>query len=286
VAPHAEATLVLDRSRVQGETLDSLGGVSHVWVVFVFHENTVGARKATGNGSGKKDGGGGGGGSGGKKDGGGFAPFQAKVTPPRLGLKVGVFSTRSPHRPNPVGLSVCEVLGVDEARGIVRLGGVDLVDGTPVLDLKPYIPYDSVPGARVPAWVMPPVAGDLSSAELAVDFCPAARAGLDALFPSLSPASSSSSSTPPATLGPLSFKGPLAHYRGRRAAFEACVVEVVSQDPRSVLLKAQTTGQSGGAPCVDPFDLAIDGVDVTFEAREGEMLVTAVAVTRPPLRAP
>jgi len=62
--------------------------------------------------------------------------------------RVGVFATRAPHRPNPLGLSAVRLRGVDLASGVVRLGGVDLLDGTPVLDLKPYIPYaDAFPSA-------------------------------------------------------------------------------------------------------------------------------------------
>ena len=62
--------------------------------------------------------------------------------------KVGAFATRSPFRPNRIGLSVCRLTGIDyeDAEGpILDLEGVDLVDGTPVLDVKPYLPYvDSV----------------------------------------------------------------------------------------------------------------------------------------------
>jgi len=67
---------------------------------------------------------------------------------------VGVFSTRSPHRPNPIGLSVVAIDSVDEKEGVIHVSGVDLTDGTPILDLKPYIPYDVVLDHVVPAWVM------------------------------------------------------------------------------------------------------------------------------------
>ena len=62
-----------------------------------------------------------------------------KIVPPRKGKKVGVLSTRSPHRPNPIGLSVCKVEGIDLKQGHLLLSGVDLVDNTPVLDVKPFI---------------------------------------------------------------------------------------------------------------------------------------------------
>lgn len=67
---------------------------------------------------------------------------KAKVRPPRLnGQKVGVFASRSPHRPCPIGLTLAKVEGINN--GTLHVSGVDLVDGTPVLDVKPYIPqYD------------------------------------------------------------------------------------------------------------------------------------------------
>lgn len=65
----------------------------------------------------------------------------------------GIFATRHFNRPNRLGLSVVRVLGIDE--GQISVEGVDLLDGTPVLDIKPYIPeFDSVPDARS-GWVMP-----------------------------------------------------------------------------------------------------------------------------------
>lgn len=68
---------------------------------------------------------------------------KAKVSPPRLkGQRVGVFSTRSPHRPCPIGLSLVEIQKVEGS--CIYFLGTDMVDGTPVLDIKPYIPvYDS-----------------------------------------------------------------------------------------------------------------------------------------------
>jgi hypothetical protein len=75
------------------------------------------------------------------------------VLPPRsrTGRK-GVFSTRAPHRPNPLGLSALRLVGIDGLKLTVR--GVDLLDGTPVLDIKPYVPYtDAWPDSRS-GWLM------------------------------------------------------------------------------------------------------------------------------------
>ena len=100
------------------ESLAGLEGFSHVWLVWVFHQNKTSSR------------------------------FHAKVHPPRLeGKTMGLFATRTPHRPNPIGLSLVELIAV-EKDGIV-VAGADLVDGTPILDIKPYLPeVESIPDAR------------------------------------------------------------------------------------------------------------------------------------------
>lgn len=99
------------------EALQGLEGFSHVWLIWVFHQNKV-------------------------------ARYHAKVHPPRLGGKsMGLFATRTPHRPNPIGLSLVELVSV-EKDGIV-VSGADLVDGTPILDIKPYLPeVEAIPEAR------------------------------------------------------------------------------------------------------------------------------------------
>ena len=74
----------------------------------------------------------------------------ATVRPPRLGgnERVGVWASRSPYRPNPLGLSCVKIESVDAAKGIIEVSGADLADGTPVFDIKPYVPYaDAYPGS-------------------------------------------------------------------------------------------------------------------------------------------
>ncbi len=113
-----------------GEGTVGLEGVSHLWVVFSFHLHQD-------------------------------HPPTPKVRPPRLGgeATLGVFATRSPYRPNGIGLSLVELLEVRRAPdGTAELdvGGIDLVDGTPVLDLKPYVPWaECRPEARLP-WAEAP----------------------------------------------------------------------------------------------------------------------------------
>ena len=79
--------------------------------------------------------------------------WSATVKPPRLGgkIRMGVFATRSPFRPNPIGLSCVRLVELkqDETRGpVLVVAGVDLMDGTPIYDIKPYLPYvDAHPDA-------------------------------------------------------------------------------------------------------------------------------------------
>lgn len=77
--------------------------------------------------------------------------FHLEAVPPKQTEAKGVFATRSPHRPNPIGLSVVELDRIED--GILYVERVDMLDGTPLLDIKPYIPAsDSVPNAR-PGWL-------------------------------------------------------------------------------------------------------------------------------------
>lgn len=79
--------------------------------------------------------------------------WRPKVLPPRSPVKRGVFATRAPHRPNPIGLSVVRLI---EVRGLVlHVEDVDLLDGTPVIDIKPYVAWsDAIPGAGA-GWLDP-----------------------------------------------------------------------------------------------------------------------------------
>ncbi|MDK9716844.1 MAG: tRNA (N6-threonylcarbamoyladenosine(37)-N6)-methyltransferase TrmO [Trichlorobacter sp.] len=77
--------------------------------------------------------------------------WKSTVKPPRGGPKRGVLATRSPHRPNSIGLTAVELVVIEGRR--LTLRAVDLLDGTPVLDIKPYVPYaDAFPDARA-GWI-------------------------------------------------------------------------------------------------------------------------------------
>ncbi len=96
-------------------SLSHLNEFSHVWIIFVFHKNIVK----------------------------GWNPL---INPPRIEApkQVGVFASRSPHRPNPIGMSVVKIERIDLSApgGIeLHLSGLDILDGTPVLDIKPYLPF-------------------------------------------------------------------------------------------------------------------------------------------------
>ena len=75
--------------------------------------------------------------------------FALRVVPLRDTVKRGLFATRAPHRPNPIGLSLVSVQGVDVKTGIIRVCGIDLLNGTPILDIKPYIAqFESIGDSR------------------------------------------------------------------------------------------------------------------------------------------
>ena len=77
-----------------------------------------------------------------------------QVQPPYEAPVTGVFATRSPVRPNPIGLTAAEMLNVDHARGMIEIVNIDAHDDTPIIDLKAYIPVcDRVENVRVPEWM-------------------------------------------------------------------------------------------------------------------------------------
>lgn len=79
---------------------------------------------------------------------------RGKIHPPRLkGRKVGVLGSRSPHRPNNIGLTLAKIEGCDPAKDELRLSEVDLVDGTPILDIKPYLALADRPEDFRSGWV-------------------------------------------------------------------------------------------------------------------------------------
>ena len=110
-----EARVVFEPEYRNPAALRGLEGFSHIWQVWVFDQAVR-------------------------------AEWSPTVRPPRLGgnARLGVFATRSPFRPNPIALSAVTLAGMEETREwgtVLRVRGADLMDGTPILDIKPYLPY-------------------------------------------------------------------------------------------------------------------------------------------------
>ena len=118
VAESSGGNIVLEKGHNYEQALRDLDGFSHIWLIYVLHHNPN---------------------------------WKPMVQPPRASRKVGVFASRAPYRPNPIGLSCVELISIQGLR--VNIGPHDLLDGTPILDIKPYLPYaDSFPEARC-GWV-------------------------------------------------------------------------------------------------------------------------------------
>ena len=122
LAETLRSTIVFEPEYRNADALRGLEGFSHLWLIWHFSESERGQWSPT-------------------------------VRPPRLGgnTRMGVFATRSPFRPNPLGLSCVKILGIEQTANegtVIHVAGADLMDGTPIFDIKPYIPYsDSHPDA-------------------------------------------------------------------------------------------------------------------------------------------
>lgn len=134
LVPQLRGTIVLEPAYRNPDALRGLEGFSHLWLIFQFHRAV---RE-------------------------GWSPT---VRPPRLGgnTRVGVFATRSPFRPNPIGLSCVRLEEIRRVEGlgqVLVVSGADMMDGTPVYDIKPYLPYadchpEALGGFAKEAWREP-----------------------------------------------------------------------------------------------------------------------------------
>ncbi len=185
------------RSDLQPElSLQGLGGFSHLWLQFVFHLNSS-------------------------------TRFHAKIHPPRLnGETMGVFATRSPHRPNPIGLSLVKI--VEIKNNVLKLAGADLVDGTPILDIKPYLPlYESLPKAES-GWM-----AEAKSHEITVCFSDAA----------------------------LEILQKWSH-QSERPELKEVIIQLIQQDPRPVIYRGY---ESADSPYRNKHALRLYNGDIHFE---------------------
>ncbi|MBG5894352.1 MULTISPECIES: tRNA (N6-threonylcarbamoyladenosine(37)-N6)-methyltransferase TrmO [Providencia] len=180
-----------------------LSQFSHVWVLFVFHQTMKN----------------------------GWKPL---VRPPRLGGndKMGVFATRSTFRPNPIGMSLVELHGItiENSQVILELGSLDLVDGTPVIDIKPYLPFaEAIPTATAG------YAQDIPSDDMQVIFTPEIETELD-------------------------------DYQNHYPGIKQFISQVLMQDPRPAYKKQSTETRDYAVHLLD-FNIrwrVIDGVTEVF----------------------
>ncbi|PIE44850.1 MAG: tRNA (N6-threonylcarbamoyladenosine(37)-N6)-methyltransferase TrmO [Gammaproteobacteria bacterium] len=144
IVTEAYGTLQFCDKYRQADSLDGLTAHSHYWLIWGFHINEKKEKTLT-------------------------------VRPPRLGgnKRVGVFSTRSPFRPNNLGLSVVKLVSLDADKKTVTFSGVDMLSGSPIYDIKPYIPYADCRQEATSEW-----ANYRPEAAFKVEFLPAAADAL------------------------------------------------------------------------------------------------------------
>lgn len=121
-----QAEIVFEPAYRSADALRGLEGFSHLWLIWEFSQAVR-------------------------------EHWSPTVRPPRLGgnTRMGVFATRSPFRPNPIGLSCVRLVGVEQTsdRGaVIRVAGADLLDGTPIYDIKPYLPYADCRPDAIGGW--------------------------------------------------------------------------------------------------------------------------------------
>ena len=128
LVPSLRGTIVFEPEYRNPDAVRGLEGYSHLWLIWQFSQNFKNADTSSG--------------------------WSPTVRPPRLGgnKRIGVFATRSPNRPNAIGLSSVEIESVEytsDRGSLIHVRGADLLDGTPIFDIKPYLPFtDSHPDAR------------------------------------------------------------------------------------------------------------------------------------------
>jgi tRNA-Thr(GGU) m(6)t(6)A37 methyltransferase TsaA len=212
----AKGVLKLNPEPSFREALNHLSEFSHVWLVFVFHQVAENDWRPT-------------------------------IRPPRVDAprRVGVFASRSPHRPNPIGISAVKLdrIEFDASGGIeLHLSGLDLLDGTPVLDIKPYLPYADVIAEANSGWAESTIPRyEVTFSEKSLEFL-------------------------------KNLAEPLADRRSA-SDWQRLVRQTLEWDPRP-------TSQRRAMPIESPqseglvFGLRIQDLEVRWEIREGEIRVT------------
>jgi tRNA-Thr(GGU) m(6)t(6)A37 methyltransferase TsaA len=192
--------------------LEDLKDFSHVWLLFLFHEN----REKPLN----------------------IDTMKMKIRPPRLmGDRVSIFATRTPHRPNKIGLSRAKIDKIDGPT--IYFSGIDLIEGTPIIDIKPYIPeYDSIPEkeCRVAKWITSP------NTITKVTFTEDAIKELKEFLPKCE------------------------YYHTMEETMDA-ITQILQLDPRSVSRKKSN---------IEKYAFYVDNLNVIVVIKEGECTVTKV----------
>ena len=210
LAPNSHATFELIPFWRNKGTFDALESFSHVWLISYFHQNPS-------------------------------LNSPSKVHPPRLrGKSVGVLASRSPHHPNPLGLTLAKLDRVEGDR--LHLSGVDLVDGTPIIDIKPYVAEADRPAEFTSGWVE-----TAKPTEMRTLFSADALAQLD----------------------DLCAQGLIAE----RCRFVALVEEVLRLDPRPLSYRERVQ---------ENFAVVLDGMDVHSRFEENLFTVESIRPFAPP----
>ncbi len=206
LAPASWGILRLRKDLNLADALSGLEEFSHLWLIWIFHQNTN-------------------------------KGIKTKVHPPRLqGKKIGLFATRTPHRPNPIGLSAVKIekiLGNE-----IYLSGVDLVSGTPVLDIKPYLASSDSITSAVSGWTT-----QKAERTVEVEWTPQARSDLEQLKLKTS------------------------------ANFSQLVNEMLALDPRPTFYKGTPAHPN---PYTDLYGLRVEDCNVIYQMIESRAIVTAI----------
>lgn len=201
----AKAAIVFPNTDLHWHSLRGIESFSHIWVIFILHGQS-------------------------------FTKFRPLVRPPRLGgnKSMGVYATRSPNRPNQIGLSAVPLDQVEQTSEeiLLHIHGGDFLDGTPVLDIKPYVPYaDAIPSATS-AWA------DDADPLLPVEWSPEAMASLTSVLIS------------------------------DLQETQQVISEVIAQDPRPGY-ERRKDGQAG-----QEWNMRLAGLDIFWKVEAGTAIVT------------
>lgn len=201
----AKAAIVFPHTDQQWHSLRGIESFSHIWVIFLLHGQS-------------------------------FSKFRPLVRPPRLGgnKSMGVYATRSPNRPNQIGLSAVPLDQVEQTPTeiLLHIHGGDFLDGTPVLDIKPYVPYADAIATATSAWA------DDADPLLPVEWSPEATANL------------------------------ISTLTGDRNEIQPMISDVIAQDPRPGY-ERRKDGQPG-----QEWNMRLAGFDIFWKVEAGIATVT------------